>query len=89
MSWLRPKPSNPPTLPEYNAWRVTDTEKVQAVHERRLDDHDRVIGKLEEHLGNLLHRFDSLERKLLVVAGAFFVSSGQADNVLKLLGIAS
>jgi hypothetical protein len=70
-----------------DADRVRDLERDVAVHDVRLKDHDEVLRELKDHLGGLLARFDSFERKALFVAGAFFLSSGKAEHLLAAVGL--
>ena len=67
--------------------RVVALEVGHARHDEQIKDHDTVLSELKQHLADLVARFDSIERKALVVVVAFFVSSGQADNVMKYLGL--
>jgi hypothetical protein len=58
-----------------------------ARHDAQIQDHDRVLRALEDHLRQLVDSFQSFQTKVLVAAAFFLAGSSTGEHVLKGLGL--
>lgn len=70
---------------------LAELKVKSALHDQRIDDHDKVLVAIQEHLGTLVNKIDSFERKLLVIgaliATGVFTDGKLARGIAQALGV--
>lgn len=62
--------------------RRDDLETKVALHDQKLNDHDRIITAISDHLEQLVVRLGSFEKKLIVIGLLYLVGDTKGAQEL-------